>query len=302
LTPARKRELAVYLQVGYEVSERRACRVLCQGRSSQRYRSVADRRDALRIRLRDLAAARPSWGCPRLDLLLRREGWRVNHKLVDRLYREEGLGLRRKRPRRRVSAAKRQNQPVPARCNESWSMDFMSDQLVSGHRIRVLTLVDNFSRESLALKVGLRLGGEDVVEVLNQVIAERGRPRSIRCDNGTEFTSQVMDQWAYWNRVVLDFIRPGRPMENGIIEGFNSRFRQECLNAYWFLSVADAQQKVEAWREDYNRQRPHGSLENMTPKEYADRAAARSPHGGSRHSPGGLTATDEPRPPMARAG
>ena len=177
----------------------------------------------------------------------------------------------------------------------------MSDQLVSGHRIRLLTLVDNFSRESLALKVGLRLGGEDVVEVLNEVIAERGRPRSIRCDNGTEFTSQVMDQWAYWNRVVLDFIRPGRPMENGIIEGFNSRFRQECLNEYWFLSVADAQARADTWREDYNSQRPHGSLENMTPNEYAEQAAARSPHGGSRGNRDGPTATEKPRAQMARA-
>ncbi len=178
----------------------------------------------------------------------------------------------------------------------------MSDQLVLGRRIRVFTLVDNFSRESLALKVGFRLGSEDVVEVLNGVIAERGRPHSIRCDNGTEFTSQVMDQWAYWNRVVLDFIPPGRPMENGIIEGFNSRFRQECLNEYWFLSVADAQGRVDAWREDYNSERPHGSLGNMTPNEYADQAAARSPHGGSRGNPDGSMATQEPGPKLARAG
>ena len=240
----------MYMQVGYEVSQRRACRVLCQGRSSQRYCTVADRRNELRIRLRDMAAARPNWGYRRLYALLRREGWQVNHKLVYRLYREEGLGLRRRRPRRRVSAARRQKLPAPARCNESWSMDFMSDQLASTHRIRVFTLVDNFSREGLALRVGLRLGGEDVVAALNKVTAERGRPRSIRCDNGSEFTSQVMDQWAHWSQVVLDFIRPGQPMENGIIEGFNSRFRQECLNENWFVSVADAQAKVDAWRED----------------------------------------------------
>ncbi len=249
-----------------------------------------------------MATARLSWGYRRLHVLLRREGWQVNHKLVYRLYREEGLGLRRRRPRRRVSAARRRKLPVPARCNESWSMDFMSDQLVLGRRIRVFTLVDNFSRESLALKVGFRLGSEDVVEVLNGVIAERGRPHSIRCDNGTEFTSQVMDQWAYWNRVVLDFIPPGRPMENGIIEGFNSRFRQECLNEYWFLSAADAQGRVDAWREDYNSERPHGSLGNMTPNEYADQAAARSPHGGSRGNPDGSMATQEPGPKLARAG
>ncbi len=136
---------------------------------------------------------------------------------------------------------------------------------------------------------------EPITDPLNGVIAERGRPHSIRCDNGTEFTSQVMDQWAYWNRVVLDFIPPGRPMENGIIEGFNSRFRQECLNEYWFLSVADAQGRVDAWREDYNSERPHGSLGNMTPDEYADQAAARSPHGGEQGQPGRLDGT--PRKP-----
>jgi len=155
----------------------------------------------------------------------------------------------------------------------------MSDQLASGQPIRVLTIGDDFSRESLALKVGLSPRGEDVVGVLNGLIGERGRPHSIRCDNGTEFTSQVMDQWAYWNRVVLDFIRPGKPMGNGLIEGFSSRFRQECLNEYWFLSVADAQQKIEAWRQHYNDQRPHSSLENRTPNDFANQAIARHPHG-----------------------
>jgi putative transposase len=133
-----------------------------------------------------------------------------------------------------------------------WNMGLMSDQLVSGQPIRVLTIVDNFSQESLALKVGLSLRGEDVVGVLNGLIRERGRPHRIRRDNGTEFTSQIVDQWAHWNRVVLDSIRPGKPMENGLIEGFHSRLRQECLDECWFLSVADARQKIEAWRQQYD--------------------------------------------------
>jgi len=261
-----------YLQTGYGVSERRACRVLVSARSTQRYQSVADRREALRLRLRELASSRPNWGYRRLTLLLRRQGWPANHKLVYRLYKEEALGLRRKVPRRRVSAARRENVPVPSRCNETWSMDFMADQLYSGRPIRILTIVDSYSRESLALQVGYRLTGEDVARVLNEVVRQRGIPTSIRVDNGTEFTSKAMDQWAYWHGVTLDFSRPGKPTDNGLIEAFNGRLRAECLNEHWFLNVADAQEKLEAWREDYNGQRPHGSLENMTPEEFAQRS------------------------------
>ena len=266
-----------YLQVAYEVSERRACEALGFPRSTQRYESRADRHDELRIRLRDLARARPNWGYRRLGLLLRREGWAVNHKLVFRLYREEGLGLRRHRPRRRVTAVRRQMLPRPQRRDESWSLDFMSDQLYSGRPIRVLTIVDNYSRESLALRVGFRLTGDDVVEVLNGVIRERGMPASLRVDNGPEFTSKVLDQWAYWNGVELDFIRPGKPTDNAIMEALNSRLRQERLNEHWFLSVADAQECVEEWRRDYNEERPHSSLGNMTPEAFG--APGRGPWG-----------------------
>jgi putative transposase len=257
-----------YLEVSYEVSERRACGVLCFPRASNRYESVADRRDEMRIRLRDLAGSRPSYGYRRLGLLIRREGWNANHKLVYRLYREEGLALRKRRPKRRVSAARREAMPKPVTTNERWSMDFVSDQLYSGRPIRVLVLVDNFSRESLAIRAGISLKAEDVVEVLNRLIEERGTPDSIRVDNGTEFTSVVMDQWAYWNKVTLDFTRPGKPTDNATIESFNSRLRQECLNEHWFLSVADAQEKLDAWRIDYNENRPHSSLGNLTPEEF----------------------------------
>jgi putative transposase len=258
-----------YLQTGYGVSERRACRVLEAPRTTQRYQSVADRREALRLRLRELAASRPNWGYRRLTLLLRRDGWPANHKLVYRLYKEEALGLRRKLPRRRVSAARRENVPAPSRCNETWSMDFVADQLYSGRPIRILTIVDRYSRESLALRAGFRLTGEDVAAVLNEVIPVRGIPRSIRADNRTEFTSRAMDQWAYWHGVTLDFSRPGKPTDNGLIEAFNGRLRAECLNEHWFLNLADARDRLDAWREDYNGTRPHGSLENMTPEEFA---------------------------------
>jgi len=275
-----------YLQASYEVGERRACEVLAFSRATQRYQSVADKHEQLRMRLRDLASSRPNWGYRRLGLLLRREGWRVNHKLVYRLYQEEGLGLRRRRPRRRVSAARRANVAAPSRCNESWSMDFMADQLYSGRPIRILTIVDNFSRESLALRTGFRLTGDNVVEVLKGLVQERGIPASIRVDNGTEFTSKVLDQWAYWNGVTLDFSRPGKPTDNGLIEAFNGRLRAECLNEHWFLSVADAQEILDIWREDYNSERPHGALKNMTPDAFAQQALGAHPHGGGQGSQG----------------
>ena len=144
----------------------------------------------------------------------------------------------------------------------------MADQLYSGCALRVLVLVDNFSRESQAIRAGVSLKGQDVVEVLNQLVKERGAPLSIRVDNGTEFTSAVLDQWAYWNKVTLDFSRPGKPTDNAMIESFNSRLRQECLNEHWFLSVADAQEKLDAWRMDYNGHRPHSSLGNLSPEEF----------------------------------
>lgn len=268
MKPARRRALVAYLEVAYEVSERQACDVLRTSRSCYRYQSTMDRQEELRIRLRDLAASRVSYGYRRLHILLLREGWDVNHKRVYRLYREEGLSLRRKTPRRRVSAARRIARPLPNDSNESWSMDFVSDQLYNGQPIRVLAIVDNYSRESLALKVGKRLCGEDVAAVLNKLIGERGRPKKLWCDNGSEFTSRVLDQWAYFNKVQLDYSRPGKPTDNAVVESFNGRFRQECLNENWFLSVADAQAKIELWRCDYNQVRPHSSLGNRTPKEY----------------------------------
>jgi putative transposase len=251
------------------VSERRACSVIQLQRSTCQYRSVADEQVALRIRLRDLAQARVSYGYRRLHILLQREGWKVNHKRVYRLYQLDGLAMRPKKPRRHVTACRRVMRPVASEVNESWSMDFMSDQLYDGRRIRLLTLVDNFNRESLAIEVGEHIGSDRVVEVLTQLSKSRDLPKRIQVDNGPEFISRRLDQWAYFNRIELDFIRPGKPVDNGIIEAFNGRLRQECLNESWFLSLEDARQKIEAWRQDYNENRPHGSLGNVSPKAYA---------------------------------
>ena len=257
------------LRVCYQVSERRVCGVLGLLRNTCRYKRVADEQAALRIRLRDLAYSRASYGYRRLHILLQREGWRVNHKRVYRLYRLEGLGMRPKKPRRHVTACRRMERPAATEINESWSMDFMSDQLYDGRQIRLLTLVDNFTRESLAIEVGEHIGSDRVVEVLMRLSKSRDLPKRIQVDNGPEFTSTRLDQWAYFNGVELDFIRPGRPMDNGIIEAFNGRLRQECLNESWFLSLDDAREKVEAWRQEYNRERPHGALGNLAPLEYA---------------------------------
>ena len=223
----------------------------------------------MRIRLRDLAQARVSYGYRRLHVLLQREGWKVNHKRVYRLYRMEGLVMRPKKPRRHVTACRRMERPMATAVNESWSMDFMADALFNGRRIRLLTIVDNFNRESLAIEVGEHIGSDHVVEVLTRLSKPRDLPKRIQVDNGPEFISRRLDQWAYFNRVELDFIRPGKPSDNGIIKAFNGRLRQECLNENWFLSLDDAREKVEAWRQEYNKERPNGTLWNVSPLVYA---------------------------------
>jgi len=205
-------------QRGYQVSERRACSLLRASRSTVRYLSVADPQESLRLRLRQLAAEHVSYGYQRLYVLLRREGWRVNHKRIYRLYCEDQLCLRKKPPKRRVACRKRMDRPMATRKNECWSMDFVSDQLFDGRRIRVLTLVDNHTRESLALHVGQRVRGIDVAAVLERVVARHGRSDSIRVDNGPEFISKDLDRWAYWNKVKLDLSRPGKPTDNAFIE------------------------------------------------------------------------------------
>jgi putative transposase len=221
------------------------------------------------MRIKEIAAVRVSYGYLRIYTLLRREGFKVNRKRVYRIYRQEGLSLRRRNPKRRVSAQRREARTVAQAANESCSMDFLSDQLFDGRKIRVLTLVDNFSRESLAVEVAQRFHGEDVAGVLEQVCRWRGRPQSIRVDNGPEFTSQALDLWAYANKVQLDFSRPGKPTDNAFIEAFNGSFRKECLNQEWFMSLEDARQKAEAWRNEYNQLRPHSSLGNLAPGVFA---------------------------------
>ena len=263
------RDHAGYLQLAYGASERRACRLLTFRRSSCRYESVADEQADLRMRIRDLAQARVSYGYRRIHVLLRREGWHVNHKRVYRLYRMEGLRMRPRRPRRHVSSQRREIRPLASRPDERWAMDFMSDELFDGRRIRLLTLVDHYTRESLAIEVNGSLGGQRVVEVLARLALNGRKPRTISVDNGPEFTSRRLDQWAYLNGVELDFSRPGKPTDNAMIEAFNARLRAECLNESWFLSLEDAREKIEGWRRHYNGERPHGALGNLAPESFA---------------------------------
>jgi putative transposase len=271
-----------YLQAGYSVSTRRACAVVQLGRSTHYYRSRVDPQTALRVRLRDLAESRVQYGYRRLHVLLRREGWHVNAKRVYRLYDQEGLALRTKRPRRRKSAVARVAQPEPVRRNQVWSMDFVSDELGFGRRFRVLTLVDHFTRESPALEIGVGIGGRRVAEVLSRLALTHGLPDVIQVDNGPEFTSKALDQWAYENGVRLDFIRPGRPVENAFIESFNASLRKECLNVHWFQTLEEARLEIEQWRREYNEDRPHSSLGDLTPLEYA-----------REHEPEGAPETEE---------
>lgn len=225
--------------------------------------------EALKLRMKEIAAARVRFGYRRITVLLRREGWQVNAKRIYRLYREEGMQLSRKKPKKKRASHQRVASLQAEESNQKWSMDFVTDRLVDGRYFRILTVVDQFTRECVALHVGQSLRGSDVARCLNRVVQDRGTPESITVDNGSEFCSQVMDNWAYRNRVQLEFIRPGKPVENHYIESFNGRLRDECLNVHLFFDLKDAQEKLDRWREDYNFVRPHGSLGEMTPREFA---------------------------------
>jgi putative transposase len=265
-----------FLEESYRVSERRACKVVVLDRSTHRFKSRRKDNLPLRMRIREIAETRVRYGYLRIHILLRREGWRVNKKRVHRIYREEGLNLRRWRPRRHTSGSHRVERPEAGRVNASWSMDFVSDSLFNGRRFRVLTVVDNYSRECLAMEPGQSLSGGDVVGVMDRLMVERGAPERIWCDNGSEFVSKALDRWAYEHGVVIDFSRPGKPMDNGLVESFNGSLRDECLNVNWFLSLEDAREKIEKWRVEYNEFRPHSSLGDLTPREFAERSEAGS--------------------------
>lgn len=252
----------------HHLSQRRACglvgitrRALCQA-------PAEDRNRELRQRLRALAEERRRWGCPMLYRVIRREGFRVNHQRIERLYREEGLSLRRRRGRKRMSHL-RVVRERPQAMNHTWAVDFVHDALFGGRRFRALTVIDEWSRECLAIEVDASLTGASVTRVLQRLCETRAVPAVIQSDNGPEFRGRVMDEWAYGHGVRLQFIEPGKPIQNAFIESFNSRLREECLNEQVFLSLDDARRKIGQWREQYNRQRPHSSLGYLTPEAFA---------------------------------
>ena len=223
----------------------------------------------LRHRLRELAGERKRFGSPRLHIMLKRENLVVNHKRTERIYKEEGLALRRKR-RRKGTADARMVIPAPERPNQKWSMDFVTDSIVTGRRFRALAIVDDYSRECPAIEVDTSMGGRRVVGVLERLSETRCLPETITMDNGPEFVGRALDEWAYRKGVKLSFIRPGKPIENAFAESFNGRLRDECLNTNWFLSLKHARGVIEDWRKDYNTVRPHSALGGLAPQEFME--------------------------------
>jgi putative transposase len=251
----------------YGLSERRSCALVGLRRSTCRYTPRRDPARALRERLHVLAAQRRRFGYRRLTVLLRREGLRVNHKRVYRLYRAEGLAVRRRKRKRCARLVPAPLVPT-TRINQRWAMDFMKDQLTTGRAFRVFNLIDEFSRKALASDIDTSLPGTRVVQALERVTDARGTPDELVIDNGPEFIGKALDAWAWAHGVRLHFIDPGKPVQNAYIESFNGRFRDECLNESWFTTLADARGTIEAWRLDYNTQRPHSSLGDRTPDEF----------------------------------
>lgn len=256
------------IRQAYQLNESRACGLVGITRWINQYRSRRDPQDELRQRLRDLAGNRPRYGYRRLTVMLRREGWKVNTKRVYRIYREENLGVRTAKRKKR-STHLRVPLPEPTRANQRWSMDFVSDRVADGRWFRILTVLDQYTRECLCAYADRSQTGEKVVVQMERLALLRGVPESITTDNGGEFAGNAMETWAYKNGVKLDLIRPGKPVENGYIESFNGRLRDECLNGEIFFDLADAREKLERWRRDYNEHRPHSALADRTPAEFA---------------------------------
>ena len=268
VTPAAHREAAAYLQTTYEMSQRRACRVIDTDRTSVRYQATRPDDGALRERLKALAQERRRFGYRRLHVLLRREGQAVNRKRVQRIYREERLMVRRRGGRKRAIGTRRPME-IPLAANQRWSLDFVSDQMTDGRRFRILTVIDNCTRECLALVADTSLSGRRVARELDAIIGQRGRPDTIVSDNGTELTSNAILGWADDTGVGWHYIAPGKPQQNGYNESFNGRLRDELLNETLFRSLPHARAVLEDWRRDYNEQRPHSKLGWMTPRDYA---------------------------------
>jgi putative transposase len=268
VTPAAKREAVAHLAEIYEMSERRACRLIKADRKTVRYRSRRPRDEALRLRLKELAAEQRRFGYRRLHVLLRAEGHAVNRKKTQRLYREEGLTVRKRKGRKRATGSRA---PIltEARPNARWSVDFVHDQLSNGRRFRILNVIDDVTKECLAAVADTSISGRRVARALDAIIARRGKPDLIVSDHGTEFTSNAMLAWAQSSRIAWHFIAPGKPMQNGICEAFNGRMRDELLNETVFYDLGNAREALARWTAAYNQTRPHSALGYLTPVAFA---------------------------------
>lgn len=297
VTPAARREAAAHLCTAYEVSQRRACEAMSIDRSSVRYRSRRPDDGALRKRLKELAAERRRFGYRRLHILLRREGLHMNHKKLRRIYRDEKLQVRRRGGRKRALGM-RAPLAVPQEPNQRWSLDFVSDQFGSGRRFRILTVVDDFTKECLALVADTSLSGVRVVRELDLVIASRGKPATIVSDNGTELTSCAILSWSGERKVGWHYIAPGKPTQNAFIESFNGKLRDELLNETIFISLDHARHALAGWKDDYNLVRPHSAIGNIAPYEFANLKQPEKQRGGTLE----LFGAPRPAPLHNRAG
>lgn len=265
------------MRAEWAISIRRACAVILFDPKTYRYKSDRPGQAALEQRIKEICQTRVRFGYRRVHVLLRREGWQINQKKTYRIYKELGMQLRNKTPKRRVKAKLRDDRAEAVGPNDVWAMDFVHDQLTTGRKIRILTVVDMYSRYVPVLDPRFSYRDEDVVQTLERVCRQIGYPKTIRVDQGSEFISRDMDLWAYQRGVTLDFSRPGKPTDNAFIEAFNGRLRAQCLNAHWFLSLADAAEKLEAWRRDYNEQRSHSAIGNNVPAALMKSEHAASP-------------------------
>jgi putative transposase len=286
VTPAARREAVAHLRHAYQVSERRACSALEADRGSVRYRSIRPDDAAVRARLRELASVRRRFGYRRLHILLRREGIAMNHKKLRRLYREERLQVRRRSGRKRALGT-RAPIALPQGRNQRWSLDFQSDALACGRCFRIFAVVDDFTRECLALIADTSLPSLRVVRELDAIVAVRGRPAMIVSDNGTELTSRAVLCWSQEKQVKWHYIAPGKPQQNAFAESFFGRLRDECLNETLFTSLAHAREILSLWKDDYNTVRPHSGLDNLSPAAYAKASASGTQRDGALRYIGG---------------
>jgi putative transposase len=260
------REDARHLLTTFGTSVRRACELAQIPRSTYRFERDGQRDEPLRTRLVELAHDKPRYGYRRLLVLVRREGETVNHKKLFRIYRAAGLSVKRKRRKRLVRICQPRSEPTAP--NQEWSLDFVHDRLASGRAVRVLGIVDTFTRECLALEVDTSFASPRVTRVLDAIIAERGRPQRLRMDNGSELTSRHFLSWGVDWKIDLAYIQPGKPVQNAHVESFNGKLRDECLNVSWFRNLWQARARIEAWRKEYNSERPHSSLGYQTPEAF----------------------------------